>query len=298
MSSWSWGHGALCWQPSGHPAPIPDTVHPLQPSLSLSFYTVKLSQHIQVSSSPASPIPATLPPVNQISFMYWGSKRRGFLTCRRVSCLVLYSCSLIVSLLSYSTICQICKTLHIISFLLLAEGSSLGEKYGADNYTASCCEWSVGHPWPSGFTGDPEVSLAFLTCVDEVKEWDTSSLTPAIEINRAVGPILMHCRSFVDFCITQAEMMGGKRKKKKVGENETLIILISNDQRQNKQHLEILAYMGFRAFVFSIILATVSPHLTWQGAIKWKCEQAVPLPNWIMALLLAASCMNPSPWGT
>lgn len=56
--------------------------------------------------------------------------------------------------------------------------------------------------------------------------------------------------------------MGGKRKKKKVGENETLIILISNDQRQNKQHLEILAYMGFRAFVFSIILATVSPHLT------------------------------------
>jgi len=57
-------------------------------------------------------------------------------------------------------------------------------------------------------------------------------------------------------------MMGGKRKKKKVGENETLIILISNDQRQNKQHLEILAYMGFRAFVFSIILATVSPHLT------------------------------------
>lgn len=147
MSSWSWGHGALCWQPSGRPAPIPDTVHPLQPSLSLSFYPMKLPQYIhEVSSSPASPVPATLPPVNQNSFIYWGSKRRGFLTHRRVSCPVLSSCSLIVSLLSYSTICQICKTLYTIFFLLLAEGSSLGEKYGADNYTASCCEWSIGHP--------------------------------------------------------------------------------------------------------------------------------------------------------
>lgn len=61
--------------------------------------------------------------------------RRVFILCP-----VLCSSWDIFSLLSYSTICQICKILFTSFFLPLAKDSSLGEKYEADNYTASCCE--------------------------------------------------------------------------------------------------------------------------------------------------------------